>query len=151
MSQWARFFFCMCNFLIFPLLAWPSDEYWTFWWEHIHTHTENILLQSNPPILRFFICGYSCSRRAASFGNETHVIPIGILIPHSYYNILSLSLLHSRFCFRFAPWAMADGYRKLNLIFFFTLFIPCIVDNQITIYNPTKCTILFSKVLYYNM
>jgi hypothetical protein len=31
------------------------------------------------------------------------------------------------------------------------LFITCIVDNQITISNPTKCTILHPNVLYYNI
>jgi hypothetical protein len=31
------------------------------------------------------------------------------------------------------------------------LFIPCIVDNQLTTLNPTKCTILFPDSLYYNI
>jgi hypothetical protein len=32
----------------------------------------------------------------------------------------------------------------------FILFTPCIVDNQITTFSPTKHSILFPYVLYYN-
>jgi hypothetical protein len=31
------------------------------------------------------------------------------------------------------------------------LFTPCIVDKQLTTLNPTKCTILFSDISYYNI
>jgi hypothetical protein len=37
--------------------------------------------------------------------------------------------------------------RYLNFIF----FIPFIVDNQITIFSPTKCNIFFPNILYYHM
>jgi hypothetical protein len=33
----------------------------------------------------------------------------------------------------------------------FTLFTPCIVDYQITTLGPTKCTIFFPDILYYNV
>jgi hypothetical protein len=33
----------------------------------------------------------------------------------------------------------------------FILFIPCVVDNQLTTLSPTKCTISFLDILYYRL
>jgi hypothetical protein len=33
----------------------------------------------------------------------------------------------------------------------FMFFITCIVDNQIIIFNFTKCTTFFTVILYYNI
>ena len=38
-------------------------------------------------------------------------------------------------------------YNNINE-FFFTLFTPSIVDNQLTTVSPTKCTALFPDILY---
>ena len=33
----------------------------------------------------------------------------------------------------------------------YILFTPCNIDNQITKLSPTKCTVLFPDILYYNI
>jgi hypothetical protein len=38
-----------------------------------------------------------------------------------------------------------------DVAYCFILFVPCVVDNQPTVPSPTKCTILFPDILYFNI
>jgi hypothetical protein len=50
---------------------------------------------------------------------------------------MSVSILHT--------------HNTLNVFVSFILFVPCTVGNQLTTLSPTKRTVLFADILYYNI